>query len=148
MTGPRSAGDKSQPGGPVHRGLHCLRPTHRRPQGLGPLHYRPCHWHPCGIMPKLPPARHMLCQLSMGIYSSHPERPRATVDDYIHRSTPAITITSHHDNQRHCGDSGTGTRAGTYLTGRPGGATEHPHRPLDLPGTTPEDPYMELQRSL
>ena len=96
-TGPWSAGDKTQPGGPVHRGLHHLQPMHRQPQGLSPLHYGPCHWHPCGIMPKLPPARHMLCQLSMGIYSSHPERPGATVDDYIHHSTPAITIASHHD---------------------------------------------------
>ena len=54
------------------------------------------------------------------------ECPGVTVDDYIHHSTPAITIASHHDNQRHRGGSGTSTRAGTYLTGRPGGATKHP----------------------
>ena len=124
--GSRSAGDESQSGGPIYRGLLRLRPMHCRPQGLGSFHHGPRHWHPCGIMPQLPLARRMLFKLSAGLHSSQPKRPRATVDDYIHCSTPALAIASHCDNPRHRGDSGTGTRAGTHLTGRPGGAIEHP----------------------
>ena len=126
MTGSRSAGNKSQSRSPVYGGLLRLRPTHCRPQGLGAFHHGPRHWQPCGIMPQLPLARRMLRKLSAGLHSSQPKRPRATVDDYIHRSTPALAISSHRNNPRHHGASRTSTRAGTHLTGWPGSAIEHP----------------------
>ena len=115
-------GDQSKPRGPVHRCLHCFWLTHRGPQGFGPFHHGPRHRHPCGSVPELPSTRRMLRQLSMGIYSSQPERPGVTVDDHIHHSTPSITIAPHRNNPRLHGASGTGTRVGTNLTGRPGGA--------------------------